>query len=81
VLPIQLAEADIDELFRRAKEHEPYQITVDLESQTISDEHGWQRHFDVDASRRHNLLHGLDDIAQTLQHEEKISAYEAARQW
>ncbi len=30
--------------------------------------------FEIDASRRHNMLHGLDDIAQTLQHEDKISA-------
>jgi 3-isopropylmalate/(R)-2-methylmalate dehydratase small subunit len=35
--------------------------------------------FQVDDFRRHNLLNGLDDIALTLQHEAKISAYEAAR--
>ena len=28
-------------------------------------------------SRRHNLLEGLDDIATTLKHADKISAYEA----
>jgi 3-isopropylmalate dehydratase small subunit len=27
------------------------------------------------------MLHGLDDIAQTLQHEAQISAYEASRSW
>lgn len=81
LLPITLPEADIDELFRRAEEHSPYQLTVNLEDQTISDSRGFGRSFTVDPSRRQNLLHGLDDIAQTLQHEEKISRYEAARSW
>jgi 3-isopropylmalate/(R)-2-methylmalate dehydratase small subunit len=81
VLPIVLPESDIDELFNRAETHSPYQLTVNLEDQTITDEHGFERSFDVDPSRRHNLLHGLDDIAQTLQHEDKITAYEAARTW
>ncbi len=81
VLPITLTEEDIDEIFKRAEENEPYQLTVDLESQKVSDSTGWERSFEVDSSRRHNLLHGLDDIALTLQHEEKISAYESARTW
>ncbi|TWT53454.1 3-isopropylmalate dehydratase small subunit 1 [Rubripirellula amarantea] len=81
LLPIVLPEADIDELFARAEKHSPYQLTVDLENQKITDEHGFERSFEVDPSRRHNLLHGLDDIAQTLQHEEKITAYENARSW
>ena len=81
VLPITLPESDIDELFRRAAEHAPYELTVDLEKQTVSDSNGLEIPFEIDASRRHNLLHGLDDIAQTLQHEDKISAYESARSW
>ncbi|MCG8651853.1 MAG: 3-isopropylmalate dehydratase small subunit [Pirellulales bacterium] len=81
VLPITLAAADIDQLFQRAKDHAPYQLTVDLRQQTVSDGQGFQRGFEVDASRRHNLLNGLDDIAQTLQHEDKIQAYEEARSW
>jgi 3-isopropylmalate/(R)-2-methylmalate dehydratase small subunit len=35
--------------------------------------------FAVDESRRHCLLHGLDDIAMTLQHEAKIAAFEQGR--
>jgi len=78
VLPIQLSEADIETLFQRAAQGNPYQLTVDLEEQVIRDEQGFECSFEIDASRRHNLLHGLDDIAQTLQHEKKIAAYEAA---
>lgn len=81
VLPITISEADIDELFQRAAENSPYQLTVDLENQQITDTSGFQRSFEIDESRRHNLLNGLDDIAQTLQHEEKISDFEAARPW
>ena len=81
VLPITLPEADIDELFRRAVENSPYRLSVDLEKQLVSDSSGFERTFEIDASRRHNMLHGLDDIAQSLQHEDKISAYEAARSW
>lgn len=80
VLPITLPESDIDELFSRAKEV-GYELTVDLEKQTVSDSSGFERSFEVDPSRRHNLLHGLDDIGQTLQHEDKITAYENTRSW
>jgi 3-isopropylmalate/(R)-2-methylmalate dehydratase small subunit len=34
----------------------------------------------VEPFRRHCLLHGLDDIALTLEHADKIDAYEAANQ-
>jgi 3-isopropylmalate/(R)-2-methylmalate dehydratase small subunit len=78
LLPIVLSEADVEELFQRAAKGNPYQLTVDLENQTVSDGQGFERSFDVDASRRHKLLHGLDDIALTLQHEDKISAFEAS---
>ncbi|NNE00761.1 MAG: 3-isopropylmalate dehydratase small subunit [Pirellulaceae bacterium] len=80
VLPIVLPEADIDELFKRA-ENAPYQLTVDLENQVVRDDAGLELSFDVDPSRRENMLKGLDDIAQTLLVEDKISAYEAARTW
>ncbi|GAB5516317.1 3-isopropylmalate dehydratase small subunit [Rhodopirellula baltica] len=79
VLPIALSEEDVEELFQRAEKGNPYQLTVDLENQVITDGQGFERSFKVDASRRHNMLHGLDDIAQTLLHEDKITAFEEAR--
>ena len=81
VLPIVLSESEVDEIFRRAEANAPYRLMVDLETQPIRDDQGLEFHFEIDPSRRHNLMHGLDDIAQTLQHEDKISAYEAARTW
>ena len=34
--------------------------------------------FEFDQATRHRLLHGLDDIALTLEHEDEIAAYETA---
>ena len=81
VLPIVLDEAHIDELFQRASQPSPYQLTVDLHEQSVQDSDGLNLTFEIDQSRKHNLLHGLDDIAETLQHVEKIAAYEEARAW
>jgi 3-isopropylmalate/(R)-2-methylmalate dehydratase small subunit len=78
VLPIQLAEEQVEQLFRRFVEYPGYQLTVDLETCRITDALGLSLGFQVDDFRRHCLLNGLDDIALTLQHEDKITAYEAA---
>jgi 3-isopropylmalate/(R)-2-methylmalate dehydratase small subunit len=80
MLPIVLAEEHIDELFHRADKHAPHELTVCLETCTITDDHGLELTFEVEDHRRHCLLHGLDDIGQTLEHEDKITAFEAARE-
>ncbi len=79
VLPIKLSEAIVEQLFGRAAEHACYKLSVDLEKLTVTDEHGLELSFEVDESRRHNMLNGLDDIALTLLQEDKITAFEAAR--
>jgi 3-isopropylmalate/(R)-2-methylmalate dehydratase small subunit len=76
MLPIRLSEEQIEELFQRAAKHPGYKLTIDLEKQTISDEHGYAQSFEVEPFRKHCLLNGLDDIGLTLQHEDKITAYE-----
>ncbi|MGC3968516.1 MAG: 3-isopropylmalate dehydratase small subunit [Pirellulales bacterium] len=76
MLPIRLSEEQVDDLFGRAAKHPGYKLTVDLETQTIRDDHGLQLSFEVDPFRRHCLLHGLDDIGLTLEHVDKIAAYE-----
>ena len=78
VLPVRLTEELVEELFRRSDEKYRYALDVDLREQTISDGNGFKTKFEVDPFRRHCLLHGLDDIALTLQQADKISAYEAA---
>ncbi len=78
ILPIRLDEAQVDQLFERALKQPGYKLTVDLESTQISDDQGLSIPFEVDAFRRQCLLEGLDDISLTLEHEDKIAAYERA---
>ena len=79
ILPVVLPEATVNELLAKAKATPGYRLTVDLETQTVSDEQGFSTRFDVDDFRRHCLLNGLDDIGLTLQHEPDISAFERTR--
>jgi 3-isopropylmalate/(R)-2-methylmalate dehydratase small subunit len=79
MLPIAVDEATVDDLFSRAAQHPGYRLSVDLEQRNITDEHGLSLSFEVDEFRRHCLLNGLDDIGLTLEHEDKITAYEKAR--
>lgn len=75
-LPIRLSDSQVSHLFTQANSSEGCQLTVDLASQTVSDENGFSASFEVDPFRRECLLKGLDDIGLTLQHADKIQAYE-----
>ncbi len=81
MLPVMLSEEQVEELFQRAAEHAQdeggYQLTADLENLKLTDTHGFEAAIEVDPFRRHCLLNGLDDIGLTLEHEGKISAFEA----
>ena len=79
MLPVTLPEDQVEALFQLVEANVGYQLTVDLETQSISDDSGLEYRFEVDPFRRDCLLNGLDDIGLTLQHEEKIRAYEANR--
>ena len=53
-------------------------LTVDLERQIVVRPNGETISFELDPFRKHFLLHGLDDIGQTMAHAPAIDAYEAA---
>lgn len=76
-LAVRLTESEVAELMRRAAGTARYNLTVDLERCEVRDDHGFKASFTVDEFVRHCLLHGLDDIGLTLQHEAEIAAYEA----
>lgn len=78
LLPVTLPDAVMDELFLRAEKTEGYRLSVDLESQRVTDEQGLQFAFEVDPFRRECLLKGLDDIGLTLRYADRIAAYEQA---
>jgi 3-isopropylmalate/(R)-2-methylmalate dehydratase small subunit len=79
LLPVVLADTEVSELMRRAREIESYQVTVDLERKTVSDAHGFAAAFEITDFQRYCLLEGLDDIGLTLKHEPEIFAYENRR--
>ena len=76
LLPIVLNEEDIDDLFKQAEAEEGYQLTVDLQAQTVIRPDGKSYSFEIDAFRKHCLLNGLDDIGLTLQDADAIRAFE-----
>jgi 3-isopropylmalate/(R)-2-methylmalate dehydratase small subunit len=76
MLPVQLQEGQVEEIFRRVRQTPGYELVVDLVNQTIQSEDGLEFRFEVDGFRRHCLLNGLYDIVLTLQYEEKISEFE-----
>ena len=80
LLPIVLPEETVRQLMDLASENPGIRLHVDLEAQRVWDENEEVVvDFDVDQFRRYCLLNGLDDIGLTLQQEDKIAAFEAAR--
>jgi len=80
LLPIILTQAEVDALFELVHAHSGYQLDLDLAAQTVTRADGKVLHFEVDAFRKHCLLHGLDDIALTLADAEAIKAFESKHQ-
>ena len=75
LLPVVLSEEAVKELADRSS-HGDYVVTIDLEDQIVTDNEGFKASFEIDQFRKHCLINGLDDIGLTLQHEDKIAAYE-----
>jgi len=79
LLPIVLDARVVDQLFREVAETEGYRLAIDLESQTVATPAGEEFRFDIDPYRKHCLVNGLDEIGLTLQHADRIRAYEERR--
>ncbi len=80
LLPIQLSEEQVEQLFQEVNQASGYSLSIDLEEQVVVTPSGSRFSFDVDAFRKHCLLNGLDDIGLTLQDQDAIKSYEAERQ-
>jgi len=79
LLPIVLGEMEVDRLFNIVTATSGLRLTIDLERQSVQVPGAEAYRFDVDHSRKQSLLNGWDEIGLTLQHVDKIRAYEAAR--
>ncbi|WIM69611.1 3-isopropylmalate dehydratase small subunit [Corynebacterium suedekumii] len=78
LLAAQMEESDIELLWKQLEAQPGMEITVDLESRTVTaGENVYQ--FSVDDYTRWRLMEGLDDIGLTLRDEPAITAYEDKR--
>ncbi|WP_229053348.1 3-isopropylmalate dehydratase small subunit [Aeromicrobium sp. Leaf350] len=82
LLAAEVDEKVVQALWDHVEANPGAQVTLDLESRTVSAGEGVDRvedSFTIDDYTRWRLLEGLDDVAITLSHEDHIEAYEAKR--
>ena len=82
IVAVTLPQADVDRLVEVARTHE---ISVDLDTMTVTTPCQDRFAFDLDPFRRQCLIEGLDEIGMTLAKDTAISKYESrvadARPW
>ena len=74
----EVAQGDIELIWKEIENHPGTEITVDLESRTVTCG-SIIAPFEIDDYTRWRLMEGLDDIGLTLQHEEDITGFESHR--
>ncbi len=80
VLPIRLAESEVDWLFHQVNGFVGFELVVDLPEQVVTTTDGSRSfRFEVDEFRKYCLVNGLDEIGLTLRHADAIREYEAKR--
>jgi 3-isopropylmalate/(R)-2-methylmalate dehydratase small subunit len=63
ILPVQVSEAFLDQIFKAIESDPATKITIDLNAQTIKLEAtGATESFDINGYKKHNLINGFDDI-------------------
>jgi len=76
LLPITLQVEEVNYLFEQVANSPGFKCFIDLKAQCVKVETGKSYSFEIDKFRKDCLLKGLDEISLTLQHAEKIKAYE-----
>jgi 3-isopropylmalate/(R)-2-methylmalate dehydratase small subunit len=78
LLPVELPQESVRALMDAVLDDATTRIVVDVEARTVSAP-GVDETFPIDDFTRWRLMEGLDEIGLTLQHQDAIAAYEAAR--
>jgi 3-isopropylmalate/(R)-2-methylmalate dehydratase small subunit len=78
LLTVIISQDEVEKLWAAIEADPTTQITVDLDSRTVSYA-GVNLGFELDDYTRWRLMEGLDDIGLTLAQEASIDAFEAAR--
>jgi 3-isopropylmalate/(R)-2-methylmalate dehydratase small subunit len=77
VLPVQVTETFLQELFQSIMSNPNTQITVDLPNQTVTNlATGRSEHFNINGYKKHCLIQGLDDIDFLVQNQTKTELWE-----
>ena len=77
VLPVQVSEAFLAELFASIEQNPAAVVTVDVPRQTITNETtATTEHFELNAYKKYCLMNALDDIDFLLASKPAIEAYE-----
>lgn len=79
ILPVVLKAEEVLSLLKEVLNTAGYQLTVDLDRQTVMTPAGITYQFEIDPFRKDCLYRGLDAIGLTLQREDAITAYETRR--
>jgi 3-isopropylmalate/(R)-2-methylmalate dehydratase small subunit len=81
VLPVQVSEDFLSELFSTIQQDAEAQVEVDLPNQTVTNKvTGRSEHFDINGYMKHCLMHGLDDIDFLVANKDKIERWEQQRE-
>ena len=79
ILPIVLKADEVLATMKDVLATPGYQLTVNLEKQTVTTPNATSYRFEIEPFRKDCLYRGLDSIGLTLQHEASIVAYETQR--
>ena len=62
VLPVQVSEEFLEQIFQAIKEDPKAEFTVDLPSQSVTLPNGKSESFQINGYKKQNMLNGFDDI-------------------
>ena len=80
VLPVQVSEEFLQELFESIRQSPQMQVEVDLPNQLVTNKAtGRSERFEINGYKKHCLMNGLDDIDFLVANKDKIVAWENKR--
>ena len=77
VLPVQVTEEFLSEMFQSIWNNPKMEVEVDLPNQTVTNKAtGRSEHFDINGYKKHCLMNGLDDIDFLVANQQKTEEWE-----
>jgi 3-isopropylmalate/(R)-2-methylmalate dehydratase small subunit len=76
LLPVEVDEVTLAELFKLADEGSDAELTIDVETQTVELPNGRKVKFAIDAFSKMCLLEGVDQLGYLLNHSAAVEEYE-----